>query len=157
MAALVVEEVRTGSGAEVPVGPGLAGNGVADVREPAADLADDVVGAVLVPGDQDARDPVVGDRAALVVGLPEHGVHAFQDPLGDGRGPPEPGRRRDDQDLRGEQLLVHARPVVPVAHVGRDPRFQVQVDGPYDVHLRPVAFERRDDRGGEDLGVGRLG
>ena len=39
------------------------GIGEADVDERAGDLADDVVGAVLVAGDDDAGDPVVGDRA----------------------------------------------------------------------------------------------
>src|SRR3954452_5426933 len=66
VAALLVEVVGSGAGTEVPVGPGLAGDGVADVAESAGDLADHVVGAVLVASVDHACDAVVGDRAALV-------------------------------------------------------------------------------------------
>jgi hypothetical protein len=41
---------------------------VADVGEGTRDLADHVVRAVLVAGDDDTRDPVAGHRPALVVG-----------------------------------------------------------------------------------------
>ncbi|MEW2078715.1 hypothetical protein ACFZAG_36970 [Streptomyces sp. NPDC012403] len=46
-----------------------------------------MVRAVLVAGDDDARDPVAGDRPAVVVRLGEHGVPPFQDPPPEGAPP----------------------------------------------------------------------
>lgn len=64
--------VGSRSGALVPVGPGLSGDGVADVGECAGDLGDDVVRAFLVAGDDDSGDPVVGDGSPVGAGLGEN-------------------------------------------------------------------------------------
>lgn len=98
-AAVVVEIVGAGTGAEVPVRPRLTGDGEPDVREGAADLTDHVMGAVLVAGDQHPGHPVVGDGATVAVGLAEHRVQPLEHALGDRRRAAQPCRRGDDQDL----------------------------------------------------------
>ncbi|MFG2303662.1 hypothetical protein [Actinacidiphila glaucinigra] len=72
MTALVAEVVGAGAWAEVPVRPGLAQDGVADVAAGSGDLADDVVGAVLVAGHHDASHAVIGHRAVVLIGLGQH-------------------------------------------------------------------------------------
>jgi hypothetical protein len=114
-----------------------------------------VVGAVLVAGDDDAGDPVVGDRAVLVVGLGDHGVHPFEHPLRDRGRSSEPRRRGDHEDLRGQQLLVDADPVV--AHVGLDSRLDAVVDDPHRLDRHPVLAELVRDQAGQLVGVRRRG
>ena len=81
-----------------------------------------MVGAVLVAGNDDSGDPVVGDRATAFIGLGEHRVHALERSLGDARGLTEPGRTRDDQDLGGDDGLANSRPLVALTQVGLNAR-----------------------------------
>src|SRR4051812_47260139 len=100
------------------------------------------MGTVLVAGDDDPRDTVVGDQAAVVVSLGDHRVHPLQYTLGDARRAPEPGRGRDDEDLRGEQALADPWPLVALAHIRLDSRLDLVVDGPDRLDLDVPLGER---------------
>src|ERR1700712_116556 len=141
-------------GALVPVRPGLRRHRVADVVDGLGELGDDVVRAVLVAGHDEARDAAEGDRDAVVVRLGEHSVHALEHALDDARRLPQPGRGGEDEDLRGEQLLVHGRPVVALALVGRDAGEEVEIDRADHLARRADALERVGEDAGERLRAG---
>ncbi len=123
-----LEVGRARPGPLVPVRPGLRGDGVADVVDGLGELGDDVMRAVLVARDDEARDAIEGNRQAVVVGLGEHRVHALDHALDDAGGLSEPGGRRQHEDLGLEQLGVDVRPLITLAFVGGDARQEVQVD-----------------------------
>jgi hypothetical protein len=112
-----------------------------------------VVGAVLVAGDEDPGDPVVGDRSFLVIGLAQHRVHPLEHALGDARGAAEPGRRGDHEDRRVDDPLADSGPLVALALVGGDPRLQLVVDGAQARHLDLVLGQRLGEHIGERLRV----
>jgi len=100
---------------------------------------------------------VVGDGSFLLIGLGNHRVHPLQHPLGDARGPAEPGRRGDDQNLGIEDLRAYAGPLVALAHLRFDAGRDRVVDRPHRGDLDPIAAQCLGDDLGQRLGVRLLG
>jgi hypothetical protein len=115
-----------------------------------------MVRAVLVAGDDDTRDAVVGHRSPLVVGLGDQRVHPLEHALRDARGLSQPGRGSDDEDLRREHALEDLRPLVAVALVAGDPGLDVEVGDADQVGVDARALQGVDHHARERLGV-RLG
>ena len=103
----------------------------------------DIVGPVLVAGDDDARHLAVervlpGFRVALHVGP----VEPLDDHLGDRTADPEPDGRADDQDVACLDVPEDSGPFVPFAHIGLSPEEDVVVHHADGLGLHPEIPEQ---------------
>jgi hypothetical protein len=117
-----------------------------DVAQRAGDLRDHVVGSVLVAGDDDTADAVIGDRSLPVIGLRDHGVHPLECALGQARRPTNPRRGGEDENLRSHDAAPHARPLVARTEVALHTRWDRQVREPEDFGLHVVRVTDRPRR-----------
>ena len=88
---------------------------------------------------------VVADRSAVVLRLAEHRVHAFEGLLAVARSLAHPGRGGEDEDVRADDLLVHVRPGVAVAHVGFHAGPNLQPRQPNDLHVDALLLKEGHD------------
>jgi len=112
-----------------------------------------VVGSVLVPGHDDAGDPVVRHRPSLVIRLRQHRVHPLEGALRDAGRLAEPRRARHDQDLGREDLVADRRPLVALSLVRLDAGRDRVVDDANRLALDALAAKRIGDDPRQRLSV----
>src|SRR5690606_14007878 len=82
--------------------------------------------------DRHSRYAIVRHHAPGLVSLTEKGIEPFQHALTHAARMPQPDRRPQDEDIRSQDSLAYAWPVIALTLVGCDAGLDVVIHCPYD-------------------------
>ena len=129
----------------VPIHAALRGDREPHVGQRLREDADDVMRAVLVADHDRNSDPIEQRRPPGVVDLRQFGVKPFEHTLRDARRLAQPCRRREHENVGGQDALEERGPFVARTHVALHAGLQVMIDHAHGVPGDAVRRQLCDD------------